>query len=139
MSTTEGQMSIIDRMYEMSQSNFLTFGEDDEQMFKVLSEPTEGISKFPYPDGSPKPEIRFRVTVEGSTKVQEWPVSSKQVIAQFVAIARKEGLKGFTGCTFKVLSMGSDKSRKYFVKLVSKPEQKKDGAKWIEDQKAGAK
>lgn len=102
-----------------SQGDFVTFGDEDERLLKILSEPVKGISRFPNPDGSEKTEYTFEVLVDDNPKILKWSVSAKQVMQQIVAIMKKNGLSEISGETLRVTTSGSGRDRRYIVRRVA--------------------
>ena len=108
----------IEEMKVDSLGTFVTFGDEDERVLKILSEPVKGISRFPTPSGEDRPEYTFDVIADDGPKQLKWSVSAKQVMQQLLAIMKKDGLKTLTGETLRVTTSGQGKDRRYIVRRV---------------------
>lgn len=83
----------IKEMENDSEGDFIAFGDEDERILTIVSEPTKGVSRFQNPDGSEKVEYSFQVLVDDNTeRVKSWNVSARQVMQQIVAIMKTNNL-----------------------------------------------
>jgi hypothetical protein len=130
----------MNEMDEISSGNssFLKFAADeDEKILKIVKDPVKAISKFPYPDGSPKPEFRIEVLEGDKTEIRIRAVTNRSIMQQILGICKKEGMQSIEGSVLRVTATGSGKDRRWFLKLQQKP-QGDQGTTWPEGQKAGA-
>jgi hypothetical protein len=120
LETHRNTIDIVAQMVEDAKTDYVKLVADDEKELTVLAEPvrSEGPDKFNA--GQTRVEYSFKVLDGQSPMNQKWIVSSKNVLQQMAAIAKKEGLKGFKGTKFRVSTMGDGKDRKYFVKFIGR-------------------
>jgi len=121
------QTQTIQWMNEMDEvssgsSNFLKFAADeDEKILKIVKDPVKGVSKFPYADGSPKPEFKIEVMDGNNTDIKTWAVTNRSVMQQILAICKKEGMSSLAGSTLRATATGNGKDRRWFIRLLQKP------------------
>jgi len=145
------QTTWMDEMDEVSSgsSNFLKFAADeDEKVLRIVKDPVKGVSKFPYPDGSPKPEFKIEVMPGESNDIKVWAVTNRSIMQQLLGICRKEGMSCLAGSTLRVTATGNGKDRRWFIKLLQKPgqaapqqpapQQADPGQQWLQGQMQGA-
>lgn len=151
------QATWMNEMVEVSSAsgNFLKFAQDeDEKIIKIVKDPVKGISKFPYPDGSPKVEFKIEVLEGDGKDIKIWAVTNRSIMQQIIAMCKKEGMQSIAGCVIRATATGNGKDRRYFLKLLQKPgtvlataqvspsqqppQGQDQGAAWLEQQKAGA-
>jgi hypothetical protein len=133
-------MNWIEEMNDVSTSsgNFLKFAADeDEKVLKIVRDPVKGVSKFPYPDGSPKPEFKIEVLDGEGKDIRVWAITNRSIMQQILGICKKDGMQTLVGGVLRVTATGNGKDRRWFVKLLQKP-QVDQGSSWLDGQKAGA-
>lgn len=109
----------IKEMENDSEGDFVAFGDEDERILTIVSEPTKGVSRFQNPDGSEKVEYSFQVLVDDNTeRVKSWNVSARQVMQQIVAIMKNNNLTKITGEKLRVTTSGSGRDRRYIVRRI---------------------
>ncbi len=161
-----GQRTWLDDTEDMLDGNFVKFDDGDEKVLKVVRNPIAGPIEFTQPDGTKKSNegLNIEVLVDENPKIKTWSVTSKSLMQQIKAICLKERLgPELAGSTLRVTASGVGMQRKYFVKLLARPQtsqaqprpdpipvseaarqaaaqpapQAVPGAEWIESQKAG--
>lgn len=106
-------------MEDDSEGDFVAFGDEDERILTIVSEPIKGISRFKNPDGSEKTEYSFQVLVDDNTeKVKSWNVSARQALQQIVAIMKTNNLSKITGEKLRVTTSGAGKDRRYIIRRI---------------------
>lgn len=118
----------IKEMEDDSEGEFVAFGDEDERILTIVSEPVKGVSRFKNTDGSEKTEYSFQVLVDDNPeKIKTWSVSARQALQQIVAIMKANNLKQITGEKLRVTTSGAGKDRRYIIRRIPPTGQKKVG------------
>lgn len=134
-------MNVWEEMDIAGAGGYVKLISGEEKVLKIVQDPIKEIAEFQRPDGTKRIQDAFvmEVLVDESTSIMKWSITSKSLINQVRAIMKNQGLKTLAGAVLRISATGEGKDRTYFVKLISKPTKDCSGAKWIEDQKTGAK
>lgn len=149
------------------ESNFLTFAPNDLKVIDILSEPVEGVSRYPWPDGTPKKEFKISVREQNATKVLTWAITSRDIMQQLIAIMAINQLPAIMGCRVQVACRPDptpttnglpNKKKEWNIQLLARPDGKPiialnmappaapaaqgqqqldSGQKWLESQRQG--